>query len=254
MSSFSPAAEQTTPLILAHRGASRTAPENTLAAFRLAQELGADGIEMDVKLTSDGEVVVLHDETLDRTTNGRGLLKKVSLAEVKKLDAGLWFSPDFAGQRIPTLAEVFETFGSSILYDIELTNFSSPIDGLAGAVSTLINKYKLAEQVIITSFIPWNVSRFHHLEPSIPAGILTSKGFLGSVSRSWLGRWFSPDAVAVQHATLTEEYVRKQKQLKRMVFPWVVNEAAEIRRMKEWGVEGIITDVPDVARKTLGQS
>ena len=253
LSSFSLANDHTPPLIIAHRGASRVAPENTLAAFRKARELGADGIELDVKLTSDGEVVVLHDQMLDRTTDGRGFLNKYRLIEVKKLDAGRWFSPDFAGEHIPTLAEVFQTFGDSILYDIELKNSLLPNDLVVSAVSDLIRKFYLVERVIITSFSPWNISEFNRLEPAIPAGILSSNGLPGVILRSRFGMWFSPDAIASKYSVLTEKYVRQQKKLRRMVFPWVVNEPNAIRRMKEWGVEGIITDVPDVACKILEQ-
>ena len=251
MSSFKLATDNTPPLIIAHRGASRIAPENTLAAFRIACELGADGIELDVKLTSDGEVVVLHDQTLNRTTDGHGSLKNYRLAELKKLDAGAWFDHGFAGERIPTLAEVLQTFGDSIMYDIELKSFPSPGQPLVAAVSALINKYNLAEQVLITSFNLWNISQFSRIEPAIPAGILALKGFFGFIPRSQVGRWISPGAIAPDYVALTENYVRQQKKLKRMVFAWVVNDPIAIRRMKEWGVEGIITDVPDKARKTL---
>src|SRR5512143_199880 len=103
------------PLILAHRGASRRAPENTMAAFRLAAELGADGVELDVQLSKDGEVVVMHDSRVDRTTDGHGRIRDLPLAELRALDAGGWYAPEFAGERIPTLAEVLHELGPRLV-------------------------------------------------------------------------------------------------------------------------------------------
>jgi glycerophosphoryl diester phosphodiesterase len=118
------------PVIFAHRGASAWAPENTLAAFRLAVEHGAPAIELDVKLTSDRKVVVLHDQTVDRTTNGHGDLRQFSLADLRELDAGGPFSAEYQGERIPTLVEVFEAVGKQVYINIELTNYASTRDKL----------------------------------------------------------------------------------------------------------------------------
>ena len=122
------------PLIFAHRGASAHAPENTLSAFELALEQGAHGIELDVKLTADGEVVVFHDPTIDRTTGGQGRISQLTLAALRELDAGSSFSEKFSGEKIPTLAEVFETIGRRAFINVELTNYSTRNDGLADKV------------------------------------------------------------------------------------------------------------------------
>ncbi|MFN2146831.1 MAG: glycerophosphodiester phosphodiesterase, partial [Anaerolineales bacterium] len=118
------------PLVIAHRGASAFAPENTLSAFTLAVKQGADAIELDAKLTADGRVVVYHDLTLDRTTSGKGKLAEKSLAELKRLDAGSFMGQEFRGERIPTLDEVFETVGDTLLINVELTNYGSVLDRL----------------------------------------------------------------------------------------------------------------------------
>src|SRR5512136_1224893 len=107
------------PLNIGHRGASAAAPQNTLAAFRKAMELGADGVELDVQLSADGAVVVIHDFTVDKATDGTGRVAAKTLAELKALDAGSRFSPQFAGERIPTLAEVFEAIDGKLLVNVE---------------------------------------------------------------------------------------------------------------------------------------
>ena len=110
-----------TVIVLAHRGYSAKAPENTMAAFELALAVGADGIELDVHMTRDGEIVVIHDDTLDRTTNGKGPVSDQTMAELRELDAGSWFSPEFAGERIPTLKLVLELIkDKDVLLNIEI--------------------------------------------------------------------------------------------------------------------------------------
>ena len=119
-----------TPIILAHRGDKSFAPENTLPSFAQAIQKGADGVELDAKLTSDGHIIVMHDPTLNRTTNGSGKVASFTLEEIRKLDAGAWFDEKFRGTRVPLLEEVFETVGKDKLINIELTNYSTRHDGL----------------------------------------------------------------------------------------------------------------------------
>ena len=118
--------ELSTPIILCHRGAKNYAPENTLPAFKTAIELGADGFELDTQLTSDGHVVVYHDPSVDRTTNGHGKLSSLTLAQVRELEAGSFFSEKYRGEKIPTLDEVFEIAGKRAIINVELKNFSTP--------------------------------------------------------------------------------------------------------------------------------
>ena len=120
----------TKPTIFAHRGASAHAPENTLASFELAVTQGAEAIELDAKLTADGQIVVFHDQTVNRTTNGSGKVLELPLAALKELDAGHWFDTSFQGITIPTLEEVFEAVGRKIFINVELTNYASPGDQL----------------------------------------------------------------------------------------------------------------------------
>ena len=140
------------PKIFAHRGASAYAPENTMAAFSLAVHQGADAIELDAKLSADGYVVVMHDDTVDRTTNGTGRVSSLSLAELQKLDAGSKFPPLFKSEKVPTLEEVYETLGRKILINVELTNYSTPMDDLPDKVIALVKKFNLEERVLLSSF------------------------------------------------------------------------------------------------------
>ena len=252
MSSFNEWAAARPPLVIAHRGANSLAPENTISAFSAARDHGANGIEMDVKLTADGQVVVMHDQTVDRTTDGHGLLRNFRLDDLRRLDAGSWFDRAFAGEQVPTLDEVFATLKDSILYDIELTNYGTPFDSLLDQVFALIQKHNLARKVLVSSFFPTNISRFRQLAPAIPGGLIALKGPAGFLTRSLVGRWFSPLAVIPVYLDLSPDFIRRQKKNQRMVIPWTVNAPADIVRLVSWGVNGIITDEPELVRKTLG--
>ncbi len=139
------------PVIFAHRGASNYAPENTLAAFDLAYRQGAKAIELDAKLTADGQVVVIHDQTVDRTTGGSGRVKEMRLAQLKELDAGSHFDVSFKGEPIPTLDEVFAAFGPFLFINVELTNYASLLDPLPEKVAGLVKKHKLSQRVMFSS-------------------------------------------------------------------------------------------------------
>jgi glycerophosphoryl diester phosphodiesterase len=158
------------PIIFAHRGASAYAPENTIAAFELALTQQADAIELDVKLSADGHVVVIHDSTVDRTTNGRGRVKDLSLSELRSLDAGSSFSEKFHGEKIPTLDEVFETVGRRIFINVELTNYNTPRDHLVEMVCMLVKKHQLQKRILFSSFLGSNLSKARSYLPDVPRG------------------------------------------------------------------------------------
>jgi len=136
-----------TPAVIGHRGASAAAPENTLAAFNLAVLLGADAVELDAKLSKDDVPVVMHDPTVDRTTDGRGRVADLTLADLKKLDAGSWKDAKYTGERAPTLAEVFEAVGSRLWINVELTNYTTRGDGLEAAVGQVVGEVEVGEVV-----------------------------------------------------------------------------------------------------------
>ncbi len=232
------------PLILGHRGASAHAPENTLAAFQLAVEQGADGVELDAKLSADGQIVVIHDQTVDRTTNGHGRVRDLTLAELRALDAGSKFSTQFAGERIPTLEEVLLAVGKVCLVDIEITNYATPFDPLPVLIANLVRRLGLEERVWLTSFFPSNLARARRMLPRVLTGQLAWGGRLGAMSRGWVGRWFAPRLALPFYRDVTPEFVRREHARARLVVPWTVNETRDAARLLAWGVDGIITDDP----------
>jgi glycerophosphoryl diester phosphodiesterase len=246
-----PLSQVSGPLVYAHRGASAYAPENTLAAFRVALKQGADGIELDAKLSADGVVVVMHDPTVDRTTDGTGLISRLTVSELKRLDAGSCFSPEFKDETIPTLEEVFEAVGGKLLINIELTNYASPLDALPIRVAHLIMKLHLNDKVMVSSFHPLNLIRFHRLMPEVPAGLLTQPGRAGKWARSGLGKLFPHDALHPYYSDVDAKLVETNHQHKKKVNVWTVDLFDEICRLKTLAVDGIITDDPIMAKKAM---
>jgi glycerophosphoryl diester phosphodiesterase len=236
-----------TPLILGHRGAKNHAPENTLAAFKIALELGADGFELDTQLTSDGQVVVYHDIRVDRSTNGHGRLSQFSLAELRELDAGSSFSEKFRGEKIPTLDEVFETIGKRAIINVELKNFSAPFDPLAEKVCEVVRRHAMQKNVIFSSFLPWNLKKAARFLPDVPRGLITIKGKWGVWGRSFGFNFGDYDALHPYLGDVTAQQVQRVHKLKRRINVWTVNREDDMRRLFSWGVDGIMTDDPQLA-------
>lgn len=241
------------PIIIAHRGDKTHAPENTLAAFKAAVDNGADAIEFDVKLTADERVIVLHDPTVNRTTNGTGKISDLPFAAVRDLDAGAWFSEKFRGEQIPALDEVFEMFGNRIYFNVELTNYATPGDNLVPKVVELVKKHDLQNQMLFSSFFARNLRMTRKLLPNVPRGLLCMRGFMG-----WWGRTFTwrGDYYAL-HPYVTEvdsELVNRVQSAGKRIHVWTVNPEKDLKRMISFGVDGIITDDPKLALGLLGRS
>ena len=241
------------PIIIAHRGDKTHAPENTLAAFKMAAENGADAIEFDVKLTADGRVIVLHDPTVNRTTNGIGKISHLPFAAVKELDAGAWFSDIFRGECIPSLDEVFETVGKRLHFNIELTNYASPFDGLVTRVVDLVKKHGLQNQMLFSSFLARNLQMTRSLLPEVPCGLLCMRGKLGSWGRtiSWRGDYF---ALHPYFTDVNPALVYRVQAARKRVNVWTVNNEGDLKRMIGYGVDAIITDDPVLALRLLGRN
>lgn len=240
------------PIIFGHRGACAHAPENTLAAFNLALQHGADAIELDAKLSADGHVVVIHDQTVDRTTDGSGKVREFTLKELKKLDAGSYFDVAFCGEPIPTLTEVFEVVGRRTFTNVELTNYASPRDDLPDKVVELVKKHHLAERVMFSSFNPRSLLRAKELLPEVPVGLLALPGWRGWPLRSWIGRkWVPYQALHPEKGDTTARLVKQAHQHGQRVHVWTVNEPQEMQRLFNLGVDGIFTDDPRLARHIL---
>ncbi|MEA3325947.1 MAG: glycerophosphodiester phosphodiesterase family protein [Chloroflexota bacterium] len=229
-----------TPRIFAHRGASTDAPENTMAAFQLALDQNADGIELDAMLSGDGCVVVIHDDTVDRTTNGSGRVREMTLEQIKSLDAG-------RGERIPTLEEVLECFGGKFLINIELKNYASIFDALPIKVAKLINNFGLVDSVIISSFNPINFRRVRRLLPDITIGLLTQP----NQAKFWIWRMFRYDALHPHYSDVDETLVETLHAQGRQVNVWTADDAEEVLRLAALHVDGIITNFPQRAREIL---
>lgn len=239
------------PVLFAHRGASSYAPENTLAAFDLAHRQGAEAIELDAKLTADGQVVVIHDQTVDRTTQGSGRVKEMSLAELKELEAGSHFDMKFKGEPIPTLDEVFTAFGQQLFINVELTNYASLFDALPDKVAGLVKEHNLSQRVIFSSFNPIALLRIHRLLPETPVGLLALPGKSGAWARSWPGRIVPYQALHPALNDVTPGLVGKCHRLGKRVFVWTVNQVEDMRRLMEMEVDGIFTDDPVNARTVI---
>ena len=242
------------PTIFAHRGASIYAPENTLAAFELAVAQKADAIELDVKLCADGQLVVFHDQTVDRTTNASGKVLDLPLAALKELDAGSWFGEQFMGEAIPTLDEVFEAVGTKIFINVEITNYASLFDELPEKVVALVKKHDLQKSVLFSSFNPIALRRAHKLLPEVPLGLLAFPGFAGAWARSWLGRWVPYQALHPDVESVDPKLIRRQHQRGNRVYIWTVNKAIKMQKLFEWGVDGIFTDDPPLAQQIREQT
>lgn len=240
------------PLLFAHRGASAHAPENTLAAFELAVRQGAPAIELDVKLSADGEVVVMHDATVDRTTDGKGRVCNFPLAALRELDAGAWFSDQYRGERIPTLIEVLETIGRRVFINIELTNYTTPRDALAEKAAALVRSFDLQARVLFSSFLSHNLKEVAQILPLAPRALLAWPGLTGLWARSFGFAFGDYQALHPYLRDVTVHQIARVHRLGRRIHVWTVNTASEIRRLVGWGVDGFFTDDPAMAMNAMG--
>jgi glycerophosphoryl diester phosphodiesterase len=239
------------PAIIAHRGYSILAPENTLSAFELAIYHNADGIELDAKLSKDKRIVVIHDQTVDRTTNYHGQVKSFTLKELQKMDAGSHFDQTFKREKIPSLDEVLKQFGDKTFINIELTNYSDPLDNLPFIVAQLLLSNGLIHNILISSFNPIALFRFHRIHPDVCLGFLISPGKKGTWARI-ISNFFVPyDYLIIEFNDVSEEITYRLHLKNKRIFVYTVNSADDIQKMVMNGVDGIITDNPSLARRIL---
>ena len=275
--------------VIAHRGASAYAPENTLAAFELAIEQGADWFELDTHMSADYEIICIHDATVDRTTDGTGAVRDMTIEELKALDAGSWKDEAYAGERLPTLGEALDLAKGRIGVYVEL----KPIDDdgplethlmsiasdrtqllphHASRVLSLIeasgsHNYEMTvraiqkirernmqDQVVIQSFSPIICATVRAMAPNIPAE------YLGAYDPEQPGAWLvflrwteliGPHGVNLNYTHMTQEQLQMFQNRGQSVAVWTVNDPDAMRRMAEWGVDGIITDYPDICIDVL---
>jgi glycerophosphoryl diester phosphodiesterase len=241
------------PVVFAHRGASRYAPENTIAAFDMAISQGVKALELDTMLTSDRVPVVIHDHILDRTTNGTGEVSQKTVNEIRELDAGQDFSEGFKDEKVPLLEEVLKSYRDGFLFNIELKNYHAPKDDLARIVLGMVESYGMLDQVLFSSFIPRNLKILRSLQPNAKVALLTPDGILGVIFRSFLYMGHSPEIIHPSWENVTRDSIEKEHRRGRCVNVWTVNDPQLAKNLIDWGIDGIITDDPKGILPMLGQ-
>ena len=235
-------------LNIAHRGFSGKYPENTMLAFEKAIEAGADGIEFDVHLTKDNVLVIIHDESIDRTTNGKGLVADYTYDELMKFDASSTFAGVYGFNKIPTLREYFELVKplDGFITNIELKTGYNEYPGIEKAVYDMIVEFGLEERIIISSFNHYSVMRFKELDPKIKCGYLTG---------DWIynfGEYAQSRGVECVHPhfiTLNAASVEEIKSHNVRINTWTVNDEDEVNRLYNLGVDAVIGNFPDMIKR-----
>lgn len=239
-------------ICIAHRGASGQghAPENTLAAFREAIEIGVDGVECDVHCTKDEQVVVIHDNTLNRTTDKRGAVGKLTLDEIKKADAGSWFDPVFTGERVPTLRELLELTKGKVITVVEIKR-----DGIADKVIKEIEDADSVEEVVIISFYASALKDAQEINPRIPRALLEagkivkkSSNMVGLIQKA---AEVGAGALDLSSKIITPRIVEESHQRGISVWAWTVDDEAEMKELAEMGVDGITSNYPQRLNSVL---
>lgn len=234
------------PQIFGHRGARRAAPENTLPAFQIALDMGVDGLELDVQLSSDGQLVVIHDFALERTTNGSGLVSDHTAAELAALDAGSHFSPDYADAGVPTLQEVLDLVGDGCRVNVEIKSIDAEGGPAVEPLAALIRARGLCDQVIVSSFNPISLVKMRWVDPRVRLGLLYEGRLAPHLQFAWFTSILDPEAIHPQAPLVNEEVMQWARARGLEVNAWTVNVIEEARRLAALGVDALITDIPDV--------
>lgn len=241
--------------IVGHRGAKALAPENTMVSFELAWRLGADMVECDVHLSKDGKCVVFHDQQLERTTNGTGLIRETQSAKLKKLDAGAWFSPVFSGQKIPLLKELLlwarkklTSQKLPLVVMIEIKSESVNPITIAHKVYEDVAATQMLEQVVLISFDERILRELRLMHPAFLTGVIHSRPVVDPIAlcRRAKARVLLPGSTAV-----TESYIRQAHAQKFTVVPWAIDDRKEVLRLLRYGVDAISTNRPDTVAQIL---
>jgi glycerophosphoryl diester phosphodiesterase len=237
------------PIIIGHRGCRAKYPENTLASFSAAMAAGADMIELDVTLSKDRKVVVIHDDTLNRTTSGFGPVHQATIQELKRLDAGSWYDSRFAGESLPTLEEVLILAGKKILINVEIKSSAwesgFPEDAIERQVVDLILRHDLLNRTLVSSFHAGfleNIGKLPvHPEIAFITDRKTPKNTLDMCQRLGVFSWHP------HYKSLEQRHIEKAHAWGILIFPYTVNPVEDILMLVDMGVDGVITDDPGAA-------
>ncbi|XDD52636.1 glycerophosphodiester phosphodiesterase [Leptospira sp. WS4.C2] len=231
-----------TPANIGHRGARGLAPENTLVSFLVGSD-STRFFELDTMLCASGELVVIHDFTVDRTTDGKGKVADYKYRALAELDAGSFFEEAFEGEQIPTLSQVIQTLPENTVFDIEMKSEGKKEErqALTSALVKLIRKYKLSDRIWVSSF-DWDLVDLIRIEePEVLRGLLVAKG--DSLNKSYMD--YEPDLILPHLSACTKEFVQSLKEESLLVIPYTTNTEEEWSQLLEVGVAGLITDYPD---------
>ena len=229
--------------IFAHRGASGTHPENTISAFKEASYLPVHGVEFDVHMTADNELVIIHDEKINRTSDGKGYVKDMTLAELKKHDFGSWFSADFADETIPTLQEVLDVFSNTHhILNIELKSDIFPYDGMVEKVIESVTAMQMERRVILSSFDHGAIQKAKQLAPTIQTGALFMEVLVNPVDYI---RNIPADALHVLFPAAIRPSMKEMFEAGIPVRTFTVNDEKYAKMLEKAGVEAIFTDYPE---------
>ncbi|MFL8935326.1 glycerophosphodiester phosphodiesterase [Rossellomorea oryzaecorticis] len=252
-------------LNISHRGASGYAPEHTLPSYELGDQMGGDYIELDLQMTKDGELIAMHDETLDRTTNGTGQVKDHTLEEIKSLDAGSWFNEaypekakdEYNGLQVQTLQEVIEHFGKNKNYYIE-TKSPDVYPGMEEKLLEILKDYNLTRQngpssrVIIQSFSEESLQKVHNLNENIPLVQLLDYKGTATITDEELDHYSEYAAgLGMSYKKINQDYVQKVREHDLLIHPYTVNNKEDMKQLLEWGATGMFTNYPDVLEETM---
>jgi glycerophosphoryl diester phosphodiesterase len=233
-------------LIVAHRGASALAPENTISSFDMAVTLGADYIEVDVQMTGDGKLVAMHDVTVNRTTNGTGRIKSLTFEELAVLDAGSWFSPKFKGERIPSLEKILDRYEGRTGILIELKH-PSIYPGIEEELANILrNRFPAdspASPIIVQSFDRQSIQEFHQLLPGVPTGIIVGDSEFTSGEDLFAVDGFAT-FINPKAALVDADFMQQAKERNLNVLTWTVSDSKTARSLRNLNVNGIITNYP----------
>ena len=238
---------------IAHRGASAYAPEHTLEAYQLGQQLKGDYIEIDLQMTKDGHLVAMHDETLNRTTNSTGFVKDHTLDEIKQLNAGSFFNKkypnlakkEFEDTKIPILEEIIETFGHNANYYIE-TKSPDEYPRMEEKLLEIINHYQINDKVIIQSFSEESLRKIHSLNDNIPLVQLLSYKKAVQLTDSEIEKYKTYCiGLGMNYKYIDAAYVKKIKNYGLEVHPFTVDNEKDMKKLLVWGVDGMFTNYPD---------
>lgn len=242
-------------LNVSHRGASGYAPEHTLVSYDMGEKMHGDYIEIDLQMTKDGQLIAMHDEKVDRTTDGTGSVKDYTLDQIKQFDAGSWFNetylqyakPEYEGLKVPSLEEVFQKFGKNASYYIE-TKSPDIYPGMEKELLRLVDEYKInKDKLLVQSFSPDSLKIMHKLDPSVQLVQLISYRSYATVTDAEIAEVKKyAMGVGPNHTYLNEEYIQKIVGSGLEIHPYTVNDKERMKQLIDWGVTGMFTNFPDL--------